>query len=207
MPLVIPSALIVEKNLLYSTGAFLELLEITISELGETVRIVNNNEDIVWNGQTWSRFSFEPGDIKESKEGETPRIPIKVSNVSRAMEYYIDQTDEHLIGDSVNYYLVHSEHLDDEAVLTIPLTILYAEADPVWVTFYLGAENFFLQRHPLNTFSRKVCRYKKDFGGSRCKYSGSDTTCTGLFSDCIAKGNTSNFGNCPALPGGGFNLD
>ena len=202
MPLVIPSALITEKNLLYSSGAFLELLRIEIDD--DYVYIVNNNEDISWNGNVWSRWRFEPGDFSESQEGEVQSVPVKVSNIQGTLQGYIDQTTNKLIGNSVTYYLVHSDHLNDDAIITLNLSIIYIEADPLWVTFHLGAENFFLKRFPLNVFNRNVCRYSHEFKGARCQYSGSEATCDGQFSTCISYGNQLNFGNCPALPGGGF---
>ena len=203
--LTIPSELIAEKNKLFASGAFLELLEIQMSELSETLRVVNNNEDVIWDGQTWQKFQFEPEDFSESQEGETSRVGIKVSNVLRVTQGYIEQTDDGLIGDTVIYRLIHSEHLDKAAAITINSTIQKGECDELWAHFTLGAENFFLNRFPLHAYSKNICRYKV-FKGTACGYSGSETTCNRTFARCVELGNQLRFGNCPGLPGGFFDV-
>ena len=203
--LSIPSELIAEKNKLFASGAFLELLEIQMSELSETLRIVNNNEDIIYNGYTWQKFQFEPADFSESQEGETSRIVVKVSNVLRVTQGYIEQTDDGLIGDTVVYRLIHSQHLDVAAAITQYFTVQKVECDELWAHFTLGAENFFLNRFPLHTHSKNICRYE-EFGGTACGYSGSETECNRTFARCIELGNQARFGGQPGLPGGFFDV-
>lgn len=203
--LIVPSELIAEKNKLFTSGAFLELLEIQMSELGETLRIVNNNEDITYNGHVWQRFQFEPGDFKENQEGETPRVEVKISNVLRVTQGYIEQTENGLVGDAVVYRLIHSDHLDKDPAITQYFQVLKVDCDEVWAYFTFGAENFFLNRFPLHVYKRNICRYET-FKGSQCSYSGSETTCDRTFARCIALGNEQRFGGQPGIPGGFFDL-
>jgi phage-related protein len=201
----IPAELIAEKNKLFSGGAFLELLEVQISELSETLRVVNNNEDITYNGYTWEKFKFEPGDFKESQEGETPNIVVKVTNVLRVTQNKVEETEDGLVGDAVIYRMVHSEHLDKVPAITLYFEIVKIEFDIIWAHFYLGAENFFLRRFPLHVYSRNICRYEvfKDTG---CGYSGAETACNRTFARCIELSNQLRFGNCPGTPGGLFDV-
>ena len=209
MALTIPSSLIAEKNKLFSGGAFLELLQVTMSELSQTLRIVNNNEDITWNSQTWQKFQFQAGSFNESNEGEAPQISVKVSNVLRAVQGYVESADKGLVGDSVIYYLIHSDNLSETTpVITQNFTILGVTCDENWVDFLLGAENFFLRAFPTNLYKRKICRYKTPdgFKGTRCGYSGAETTCDRKFSTCIGYGNQERFGGQPSIPGGFFDV-
>lgn len=201
----IPSELIAEKNKLFASGAFLELLEIQMSELSETLRVVNNNDDVVWDGHTWQKFQFEPDDFSESQEGETSRVGIKVSNVMRVTQGYIEQTEDGLVEDEVIYRLIHSDHLDKDPAITINFTVLKAECDELWTYFTLGAENFFLNRFPLHVYSRKVCRYEV-FKGTGCGYGGSEAQCDRTFARCIELGNQARFGAQPGIPGGSFDV-
>lgn len=201
----IPSELIAEKNKLFAGGAFLELLEIQMSEISETMRIVNNNDDVGWNGYTWQKFQFEPGEFSESSEGETSRVTIKINNVLRVTQRYIEQTENGLIDEQVIYRLIHSDHLDKAPAITVNLTVLKVECDELWAHFTLGAENFFLRRFPLHTYSRKICRYEQ-FKGTACGYSGSETECNRTFARCIELGNQARFGGQPAIPGGFFDV-
>ena len=209
MPLDIPSSLITEKNKLFSDGAFLELLKVEMSENSQTLRIVNNNEDIVWDSQTWQKFQFQPGSFNENNEGEAPQISVKVSNVLRAVQGYVEAADKGLVGDTVTYYLIHSDNLlEGTPVIEQSFTILGVSCDVNWVEFLLGAENYFLKAFPINVYKRGICRYKTPdgFKGTRCGYSGVRTSCDQKFSTCVSYGNQARFGGQPSIPGGFFDV-
>ena len=209
MALNIPSSLIAEKNKLFSGGAFLELLKIVMSENSQTLRIVNNNEDVIWDGQTWQKFQFQAGDFSESNEGETPQVTVKVSNILRAVQGHVENTDKGLVGDVVSYYLIHSDNLlENTPVISQNFTILGVKCDENWVEFLLGAENFFLRAFPINMYKRMICRYKSPdgFKGIRCGYSGGESLCDRTFSTCISYGNQARFGGQPSIPGGFFDV-
>ncbi len=158
--LSIPAALITEKNKLYATGAFLELLEVQMSS-GTTLRVVNNNDDIVWNGYTWSKFRFEGGNQEESSDGEAASVEVKVSNVGRVLQGYLEASSTGLIGDTLIYRLIHSDNLTETTpAISGTFSIVDIEATDEWVTFSLGCENFFINRFPRNTYRRNVCRWQ-----------------------------------------------
>ncbi len=58
MPLSLSSIAIEEKNKLATDSVFLICLEITIPGVAEPVRVVRNNEDLTWQGETWVAFPF-----------------------------------------------------------------------------------------------------------------------------------------------------
>lgn len=206
MPLTLPSELIAEKNKLYSSGAFIELLEVVLSEDSSTMRLANNNDDVVWNSNTWNKFSFVPGDFEEADDDEAASVQIKVSNVGRVVQGWIEAaTTDNLIGDTVNYYLVHSDNLDKGAAITMNFIIIEIECNEEWAVFTLGMENFFFRRFPLNIYRRNLCRYKV-FKGTECLYAGADLTCDRTFKQCLGFGHQLRFGGQPGIPGGQFNV-
>jgi hypothetical protein len=61
----------------------LVLLDITHPDL-TTIRVVNNNEDVVSGGNTYSAFPFDmppPGE----KEGEIARVRLRIDNIDRSI--------------------------------------------------------------------------------------------------------------------------
>jgi len=118
---------------------------------------------------------------------------------------YIEQTEDGLIGDTVVYRLIHSEHLDQDPAITQYFEVQKVECDELWAHFTLGAENFFLSRFPLHAYSKNICRYEV-FKGTACGYSGAETTCNRTFARCIELGNQERFGGQPGLPGGFFEV-
>lgn len=203
--LSLPSTLIATKNKLFSSGAYIELLEVQMSELGETLRITTNNEDVEWGGYTWQRFPIQGGSDEENAEGEIPRLEVRISNALKIVQGYIEQTENGLQGDTVIYRVVHSEHLGEQAYLTRQFEIVSSRCDVKWATFQLGAENPYLRRFPLNMFKRNVCQWAV-FKGPDCAYSGPETTCNRKLGTCISYGNQARYRGFPSLLGGAFDV-
>ncbi len=201
--MTIPSELVQEKNRLYSSNALLMLLEVQSDALSDSLRLVRNVADIVWNDQTWQKFAWNMGVIGQSGEGKLPELVIQVQNVDRMIQYECERA-EGLMGATVIVRLVSSGHLD----LTTPLfsmefTVLKTEADADWVTFHLGMENPYGLRFPANTFAADLCRYRLStgFGGEECGYSGTASSCDYKWETCVSLGNALRFGGQPGLMG------
>lgn len=198
--LPISAAAALEKNSMADAGAWLILLEVLIGE--STLRFAYNTENVEWNGETWYPFSFQLDEVTESSQGEFPSVAVKVSNVTRAVQYYVE-TANGAVGASVTLRIVHSEHLD----LTTPeveetFAVTKTVCDNMWVTFTLGAAYPVMARRPWNRYLKNFCPYKyKDI---ECGATSSDLTCTRTLADCQSKGNSVRFGGEPAIPLGGL---
>lgn len=93
MPRTISSYAIQEKNKLNSSTVWLLMLEIVVPGVSEPIRITSNNESVTWRDETWVAFPFELGEIGEQSKGEVPQVTLRVSNVSRSMESYLQDFD------------------------------------------------------------------------------------------------------------------
>jgi len=204
--LSIPADIILEKNKLYSSEAFVELLEWQISETGTTVRIANYNENITWGGYTWTRFRFDGGGEEDTGGDSAETITVKVSAIDKIIQGYLEELTNGGIGDTVIYRRVHTSNLALSAALSATFEIVDVDAGPSseWVTFTLGQENFFLSQFPANVFRRNVCRYRPTLT-SVCSYV-NNVLCNRTFAACVHFGQQSVFGGQPGIPGGVFNL-
>ena len=155
--LTLSQAAVLEKNKLISENAWLILLEITIpsSLTGSEpiiLRLVRNTESIMWSGQVWTAFPFEIDPPKQSGNGELPNFTIRVSNVTRTIEAYLEQAGGG-VGASVRIMVVMSQHLD----ISIPaleemFSVQSAKYDENGVrAILIGAANLF-KRVPLRRF-------------------------------------------------------
>lgn len=191
-----------EKNKISSTGAWLILLEIQFQ--GATIRVVNNNEDIEWpagSGTRWVAFPFELGEVSENSKGELPSLQLKVSNVTRIIQQYLEQyaggTDATVI-----LRVVMSEHLDlTTPELTEVFSVKSTSTDAMWAYFNLGPDYALTQRFPPDRYMRNFCPFK--FKGIKCGYSGPLTTCNKTLKDCRERNNSKRFGGFPGIPGAG----
>lgn len=193
----VPAAIIPELNSLSNTDGVILLCEIQLPDSAVTLRLARNTDDITWDGETWTKFPFDLDDLGEGKNGEAPQVAIRVSNVNRAIQSYIEEVDGGVDG-TVILRLVHAAHLDLDEIVRLDYTVLGCHADSKNVTFTLGTVNLFSMRFPQSRILKNQCRWK--FKDSRCGYSGGESTCNKTLARCREIGNSERFG---AFPGAG----
>ena len=191
-----------EKNKIESNNAWLILLEVNIPSEDLTLRLVRNNEDIMWGGVLWQAFPFEVDGFSQNSNGELPSFNVRVSNIDRTVEGYLEQAGGG-IGSQVRILVVMSENLD---LLTPEMeeefSVQSVNYDSQWVTFVLtGAVNLF-RRIPERRFLKNFCPFK--FKGVECQYDGVATECNKSYERCLELNNASRFGGEPAIPQGGI---
>lgn len=200
----------VEKNKLTQGSVWLSMLEINIPSVDETVRIVNNNEDITWNGNNWQRFPFELDEVSENSNGETSQFQIKVGNVNNIIGQYIRQYEVHtkLSGFqpiTVSLYIVNSKDLDNETpVYKTNLILTTSSINAIEVAFTVSARDLYRARTPIHKMYPNSCRFK--FKDGFCAYNGSETVCDKTLGRCRELNNSANFGGFPTISNGGVNL-
>lgn len=69
------------------------MLEITVPGVAEPIRVTSNNESVTWREESWIAFPFELDTMGEDSKGEVPQVSLRVSNVSRTMEAYLQAYD------------------------------------------------------------------------------------------------------------------
>ena len=193
-----------EKNRLVSDGAWILLLEITV--LPDTIfRLCRNTEDIQWNGETWTAFPLELDAPKQSGTGELPRFSVRVSNVTRTVEGYLEQAGGG-VGATVRMMVVMSNHLE----LTTPeldeeFSVQSTSYDQDWVTFNLSGSVNLFRRIPQRRFMKNFCPFQ--YKGPECKCTSGLPTCDKSLNACKERGNSRRFGGEPAIPQGGLYAD
>ncbi len=192
-----------EKNKLTSDSVFLAMLEINIPGVAETVRIVNNTEDITWNSILWQRFPFEIQEVSESANAETAQFQIKVANVNNVIGQYIREYDVYLKTNgfaplTLSLYIVNSKDLENTTpVLVQNLTLSTQSVNQLEVTFTVSARDLYRARTPLNRMFPNLCRFK--FKGTKCLYSGEETTCDKTLARCRELDNSDRYGGFPTI--------
>jgi phage-related protein len=171
------AAAILEKNKIASGEAWLLLCEIAPVG-GSPLRLVKNNEDVVWpaGGNLWLAYPFSLDPTTDDGSGRVYAATLRVSNVARLLEYYLQQTNG-LDGATVTMRLVHSAHLD----LATPerelvFEVLGAASDAHWATLELGLPNPLAKRFPDARYNPRYCRWH--FRDMACGFTGGTNTGT-----------------------------
>lgn len=195
----LPSALILEKNLLSNTSPWFLLLDVEIST-GVHLYFVNNIDNVTYNGQEYIAFPFQIGTSGQSSKGEVPTVQFRVCNINRVMQTYVEDYDG-FIGNNITMRLVNSSHLtEDYSVLTLSYEIITCVANSEWVIFDCGGPNPMRKRFPLYRYIGSHCNFT--FRSVECAYQGVDTTCNRTYEACALKKNSVHFGGYKGLVGG-----
>lgn len=201
----LPAQIILEKNRLKSSEPWLILLEITLNNDDETViRFVRNTEDITFEGNVYTRFAFELEPTKYSSQGEIPTLTLRVSNITRLLQPYIEAL-EGGVGSTVKITVVNTRLLSENySELEEIFDVLATSTSDLWIEFILGAPSLLRQRLPLYRYLALHCRWQ--FKGLECNYSGDEITCNRTYNDCRDRDNTANFGGFVGLKAGGIKI-
>jgi len=201
-----------EKNKIHSTYPWLILLDITLTDnddsAGPTVfRFVKNNEDVIYQGNTYTAFPFILDWIGSDVDGEIPLVSLKVSNITRILTPYLNSLDGGL-GSTVKLTLVnHGLLAEDYSELELDFTVMGCTADAYWVTWTLGMMNPANQRFPLYRYIANYCPYNfYNDGTGECGYSGDLATCLHTYDACIVHGNEVNFGGDLGMQNDGIRI-
>ncbi len=199
-----------EKNQLNSNSVWLSMLEINIPSVTETLRIVNNNEDITWKGFTWLKFPFELDEISQNANAETSQFQIKVGNVKNIIGQYIRQYDAYVKTNgfeaiTVVLYIVNSKDLANiNPVYTTNLILTTSNLNHLEVSFTVSARDLFRARTPQTRMFPNSCRFK--FKSTLCGYIGAVSSCDKSLSRCRQLLNSKRYGGFPAIGNQGVSI-
>lgn len=218
--LSLSSIAIEEKNKLATDSVWLVCLKIVIPDM-EPIYVVRNNADIIWNyasnpnPYTWQAFPFELDEVGDTSKGEVPQVNLKISNISRTIEFYIQQYDTYckINGYSpINVYIyvvntkVIADNITADPEVEHQFELIQPTMDSKWATFTLGASNPFNRRFPQGRLLKNFCRWKV-FKGTRCGYIGAETTCDRTLTQCRSYGNSERFGGFPGVGREGISVN
>jgi|SRR5210317_159659 len=197
----------VEKNQLASGNAFLVLLEIqlvdsTTNQVVDTIYVVNNNEDVVYNLQTYTAFPF---DLKLSKDANgIPEVTLGATDYQKILLTQLNAL-QGATGSTVIMRVVNSGNLTADPEMEEIFDVVAANANDFKISIKLGAENPLQRRFPQMLQMRDRCRWH--YKSAECGYTGPITTCDLSLqgtNGCSAHGNSHRFGGFPGLKGRGI---
>lgn len=221
MPLSLSTVAIQEKNDLNSDSVFLVGMRIVIPGLDDPLRIIDNSENITWqhpedtSPEDWIAFPFQIEEITDSSSGEVPMVTVKVSNVSRVMDQYLQYYDDYIKANgpspvTVSIFVINSKVIAANSAADPETEHIFElqqpKADAEWATFILSSSNPYQRRFPQNRILRNHCRYKFKGADGRCGYTGYLTTCDHTLTQCRERNNSVRFGNAPGVGLGGFDV-
>lgn len=154
--------------------------------------------DIVYNGITYTRFPITHESIGENSQGEVEAVKVTISNVSRAIQSYLEQYDWR--NKKVIIRLVWADQLaDTDAYIDFTYFIDSYTANAQVAEFTLLPKIDILDVNlPSRLFSRNYCSWK--FKSIECGYTGIETSCNKTQARCKELNNYLRYGGFPSVP-------
>lgn len=162
------------------------------------IRLTNNNADVTFQSNVYTKFPFVIGRREEDTQGSLNRLVIVVSNVTQEFSQLLDKNIG-FTGQAVIVSLMYG---------TVP-TLAFSETFRIVTSkvtskvaqFTLGNDDLLRIKFPAQTFFRKRCRWT--YKGPRCAYKGDLPTCDfGAYTanGCAAHDNIPQFGGFLGIP-------
>ncbi|MCY1355598.1 hypothetical protein D9M69_420280 [compost metagenome] len=193
----------IEKNRLGSATPFLVCLDISVvnpvnGQLVETIYLVRNSEEIVFNGHTYMPVPF---DIEmKTESGSQTSISLSIRDVGRAVQARMQEYGGG-VGFKVKVTVVNAGDLEQPPEVVEHFDVVGASASDYTASFTLGAENVLSQTFPRRRQTKDFCQWRYKDPGT-CRYAGVLETCDLTLqgpNGCVAHGNSINFGAFPGI--------
>lgn len=200
----LPTGLVSAKNKWDSNSVILPVIKVEIPDiLVIPLRLVNNEVDIAWEDpdtatvENWIAFPFQIDDFGDPARGEQPQLSLRVCNIGRSVQGYVEQADGGLDATVTLHVINGSDLAETETYITMQFNVSGTSCDENWVTFTLSAMDFWRKDFPKNTCLKNFCRFK--FKSIFCGYVGAETVCDRSLSRCRVLGNDDRFGGFPSI--------
>lgn len=155
--------------------------------------------DIIYQGKTYQKFPISHEFIGENTQGTIDSVRVTISNVSRFIQYYLEQYNA-FRGVKVVIKMVWLDKLDDpDAYIEDIYYIDKVTANEYDAEFTLTSKFDILQVElPTRKFHRNYCSWT--FKSTECGYTGPETVCDKSLNRCRELQNQVRFGGFPSIP-------
>ena len=186
-----------EKNKAENQPVFLYTIY-DYDNAGSNLYFAEYDSDVTYGGITYQRFPLRHEFVSENSKGEINAVKVRLSNVSRLIQAYLENYD--FRGKKVSIKMVFANELSDpDAYIEDIFYIDSYTAMQEEVEFTLAGKFDVLSFElPGRRYSRNYCSFK--FKSAECGYSGAETSCNKTLQRCRELGNQRRFGGFPAVP-------
>jgi len=162
------------------------------------LKLAEYNHDIIFAGVTYASFPLNHEVIGENTQGELSTVKVRLSNVSRLIQSYLEEYD--LRKKKVTIKMVWRDKLDDgDAYIEDVYYIDGYTVDQNNAEFTLTSKFDIMDVElPFRKYSRNYCGWK--FKGTECGYAGVEATCNKTLTRCRTLTNQLRFGGFPSVP-------
>lgn len=144
----------INVNKLSANETPIVLIEISHPMISETIRLVQDNCDVVSNGETYLAMGFQ---IKRQSDvqGELPKVTLTVQNVGRSLVKWIDMSGGGKKAEIIAKIIRRSD--PDLVEESIPMGIERVTVNTMTVVFSLVIHNNLIRRGIKSIYDKRTC--------------------------------------------------
>jgi len=194
----VPCSVIKAVSRTANPSAYLLLVKAVIGV--STVRLVDNGEDIIYQGDIYTAANISLGAAKEDSDGSLSSWAISIVDVTRLLASVLEANDGG-VGGTVTLTIVNSRLLaEDYTELTRTFVIQATQQSGDTITVTLAGANLLIQRCPRHRYLALHCNWT--FKSVECGYTVPLTACNRTYAQCVLRSNQARFGGFLALRSG-----
>lgn len=201
MPRELNSTFVTEKNKQENSPIYLYEINFQLpeSDPDNWLYYAGTDFDVEFSGKTYQKFPIEFESISENSQGEIDRVGVRLANVSRLIQYYLEQYNG-LRGRKVIIKMVWANRLNEpDCYIKDIYYVANATANEYDVNFVLTSKFDLMQVElPRGTYMRNFCRF--GFKTTECGYAGEAAECNKTLNRCRELLNSKRFGGTPSVP-------
>jgi len=160
--------------------------------------VANDNQDLVFDGQTYISAEIKRGEIKTTVEGDKEQVSLTMSNKWREWSAYIANNGKTLKYRKCVIQEVYLDHLEEGPVWLFEgiLNSLKTTMSEFSCTIERDTVDF-SQEGPVMDYGPS-CQFI--YKGNRCRSISTLTSCDQTMTSCIERGNVTRYGGHPSIP-------
>ena len=169
-----------QKNAIANSGAWLTLIDLYYP--GSTTpdkQLVNNNENLTYDGDTYTATPLSVSQVKESIRGELPKTTLTIYDIDQDLKSDLQDNDG-FSGGTVEIRAIYfnSSGTPTETNILEYFTILEVVATDESVVFSIGVTAPLSKRFPRDKYVSTICRHR--FRDGMCQFTGGILSNTGI---------------------------
>lgn len=197
MPRGLNTDFINEKNKAQNRPIFLYSIY-DYDGIGSILNLASYDTDVVFDGVTYTKFPMRHDRIGENTNGAIDNVKVKISNVSRSIQYYLELYDWR--NKKVRITTVFADYLTDPDIKREDVFYIssYSANESVAEFTLTSKFNVLGVMIPKRIYSRNYCGLR--FKSTECGYAGAGTECNKTKARCKELLNYERFGGFPSIP-------
>lgn len=160
--------------------------------------VANDNQDLIFEGNTYISAEIKRGEIKTTVEGDKEQVSLTMSNRWKEWSAYIANNGKGLKYKKCVIQEVYLNHLEEGAVWLFEGILNSLKTTMTEFSCVVERDTVdFTQEGPVMNYG-PTCQYVYKDG--RCRATSALTACDGTITACIERNNITRYGGHPSIP-------